>query len=578
MILSSLTDYYDRMVQDPGSGMPEPGFSEEKISFALILDTHGGLINIMDLRDISGKTPRARKMKVPASVKRAVNIAPNFLWDNTGYVLCVDGKGKPERTAQTFDAFKERHRAIAERYGNSRLKAVSSFLKGWSPGRFCELDLHEAMLDQNLVFWMAHDESPVHAHPSVQGIWQELNQSNGSDGYVAPCLVRGEAGPIARLHPAIKGVTGAQPAGASIVSFNLDAFTSYGKKQSFNAPVSEEAAFAYTSALNYMLRRENGRYLQIGDSSTVFWAERETPAEDLLTEMFDLSGASEENPGEGEAVQVTNRVRSYLTALRDGTPINGILGDVDPDTRFYILGLSPNKSRIAVRFWLPSTFGTIARRVSEHYRYLSIERQFKNQPEFPALWQLLLETAVQQKKDNIPPLLSGALTRCVLTGNRYPESLYSAVIGRIRADKQITYLRAAILKACLLRNHPEKAGEITMSLNQDRTDTPYLLGRLFSLLEKAQTDALGKNLNTTIRKRFFGAASATPSVVFPQLLRLAQHHIAKSEYGGIIDRKVQEVMQAIDDFPSRLSLREQGVFTIGYYHQNNANYQKTEKE
>lgn len=207
MILSTLSDYYARMVKDPDSGMPEPGYSEERISFALIIDAQGTLKSVMDMRDVSGKTPRPRKMKVPASVKRAVNIAPNFLWDNTGYVLCADGKGKPDRTSQTFDAFKERHTDIAERYDNSRLKAVAQFLSGWSSERFSALALHEEILDQNLIFWLENDDSPVHDHPSVQVIWQELNQSDGSAGYIAPCLVRGAPGPIARLHPAIKGVS-----------------------------------------------------------------------------------------------------------------------------------------------------------------------------------------------------------------------------------------------------------------------------------------------------------------------------------------------------------------------------------
>ncbi len=577
MILNALTDYYERMAVDPESGMPLPGYSETSISFALIIDQHGELKNVMDLRDSKGKKPVPRKMKVPAAIKRSANVAPNFLWDNTGYVLCVDGKGKEERAQETFDAFKERHQQASEQFDNKRLKAVSEFLDKWTKEKFSELPLHEEMLDQNVVFRLEDDDVYIHEHPSVQEIWKRL-QDEAPAEYTATCLVSGAAEPIARLHPAIKGVMGAQSAGAAIVSFNLDAFTSYGKDQSYNAPVGERAAFAYTTALNYLLRRDNKRCLQIGDASTVFWAEKSTPAEDWLSEMFNLSEDDEKPSEEVDNAVASGKVRSLLSALRDGKPIDEFMGEIDPDVRFFILGLSPNQSRIAVRFWNTSTFGELARKVGKHYSDMAIERQYPNQSKFPQLWKLLLETAVQGKRDNIPPLLSGALTRSVLTGARYPESLYSAVLSRIRADKAVTYLRAAIIKACLLRNHPEKAGGFLMALDKERKDVPYLLGRLFSLLEKAQRDALGKKINATIRNRYFGSASATPSVVFPQLLRLAQHHIAKAEYGESNDRKIQDVMLGISDFPPRLSLQEQGVFTIGYYHQSNANYTKKEKE
>lgn len=577
MILNALTDYYERMAVDPESGMPLPGYSETSISFALIIDQHGELKNVMDLRDSTGKKPVPCKMKVPAAIKRAVNVAPNFLWDNTGYVLCVDGKGKEERTQKTFEAFKERHQKVSEQFDNKRLKAVSEFLSQWSKKKFSELPLHEEMLDQNVVFRLKDDDVYIHEHPSVQKIWKNLQDEVEAE-YTATCLVTGADAPIARLHPAIKGIMGAQSAGAAIVSFNLDAFTSYGKDQSYNAPVGERAAFAYTTALNYLLRRDNRRCLQIGDATTVFWAEKSTPSEDWISEMLDLS-LEEDNPSDEVDNSVASAtVRSILSALRDGKSIDEFLDEIDPDIRFFILGLSPNQSRISVRFWNTSTFGELARNVGKHYSDMAIERQYPNQSKLPQLWKLLLETAVQGKRDNIPPLLSGALTRSVLTGTRYPESLYSAVLSRIRSDKTITYLRAAIIKACLLRNHPEKAGGLLMSLDEERADVPYLLGRLFSILEKAQRDALGKTINSTIRNRYFGSASATPSVVFPQLLRLAQHHIAKAEYGESNDRKIRKVMLGITDFPPRLSLQEQGVFTIGYYHQSNANYQKKEKE
>lgn len=581
MILSALNDYYGRMVADPSAAMPKPGFSEEKISFAVIIDGEGHFKRIMDLREAKGKRVVPQKKVVPAAVKRSgTSIVPNFLWDNSGYVLGVDGKGKPQRSRMTFDAFKKKHHDISQKTPCARIKAVAAFLDAWDPEQAEPLELKEEFLDQNLIFWVEGDDLPVHEHPEVLELWKALQGKKEEGAYEASCLVTGEVGPIARLHPPIKGVSGGQPAGCAIVSFNLDAFASYGKEQSFNAPVGATVAFAYTTALNYLLRRENNRSLSIGDTSTVFWAERKTPEEDLLSCFFDLSNEpdkKEDDEGTGEDIQTAAKVRSILRSLRDGNPLKEALGELDKNVRFYVLGLAPNQSRLSVRFWCPATFGALVEKAGMHYGALNIEKQYPNQPEFPSLWQILLESAVQQKRENIPPLLAGALPRSVLTGSRYPESLYTAILGRIRSDKEVNYVRAAVIKACLTRNHSEKAGEITMALNPDRKDAPYLLGRLFSLLEKAQKDALGK-VGSSIRQRYFSSASATPSIVFPQLLRLAQHHIAKAEYGDNMDRKIRAVVDDIDEFPSRLSLQDQGIFTIGYYHQSNANYRKSEKE
>lgn len=588
MILSALTDYYERMVADPKASMPRPGFSEEKISFAVMVSAEGHFKSIRDLRETQGKKVVPVKKIVPAAVKRSgTSIVPNFLWDNSGYVLGVDGKGKPQRSRMTFDAFKEKHQDIAGHTPCARVKAVAAFLEAWEPEQAEALELKEEFLDQNLIFWLEGDDRPVHEYPDVLELWQTLQDEKEDGSYEAPCLVTGEVGPIARLHPPIKGVSGGQPAGCAIVSFNLDAFASYGKEQSFNAPVGETVAFAYTTALNYLLRRENGRTLSIGDTSTVFWAEKKAPEEDLLASFFDVTNEPDpkDSPKEsGEDLQSSAKVRSILRALRDGVALHDALGELDQDVKFFILGLAPNQSRLSVRFWCPSTFGTLVEKAGLHYGALSMERQYPNQPEFPSLWQILLESAVQQKRENIPPLLSGALSRSVLTGCRYPESLYTAILGRIRADKEINYVRAAVIKACLTRNHRQTSGEITMSLDPDRKDAPYLLGRLFSLLEKAQKEALG-NVGTSIRNRYFSSASATPSIVFPQLLKLVQHHIAKMDSksgekrkGYWLDLKIQSIISHIDMFPTRLSLQEQGIFTIGYYHQSNANYRKNEKE
>jgi CRISPR-associated protein Csd1 len=262
-----------------------------------------------------------------------------------------------------------------------------------------------------------------------------------------------------------------------------------------------------------------------------------------------------------------------LSAAKAGRPIGQVDPTLDPDVRFYILGLSPNNARLAVRFWNVSTFGQLVERLGRHFRDTDVERQFERDPEYPPFWQIVLETAPLRKSENVPPLLAGAITRAILTGSPYPRSLFTSILGRIRADRVVNYMRAAILKAYLVRNHQE---EVPMSLDTERKDPAYRLGRLFALLEKAQKDAT--NPAATIRDRYFGAASATPAAVFPQLLRLGQHHISKAEYGGYIDKLIAEVVDGIDELPKHLSLEDQGLFTLGYYHQRNALFRKSEKE
>jgi CRISPR-associated protein Csd1 len=270
------------------------------------------------------------------------------------------------------------------------------------------------------------------------------------------------------------------------------------------------------------------------------------------------------------------KIRLFLEAVRDGKMYSE-LGD--PDIKFFILGLSPNASRLSVRFWHVSTVGDMAEKIGHHLRDLAIVRRFESDPEFPGMWRLLRQTAVQGKTENISPLLSGALMRSILTGSAYPESLLSAILGRIRADQEINYLRAAIIKACLVRkfrlNRIKK--EVKMTLDKESTNVAYRLGRLFAVLEKTQQDAI-PGANTTIKDRYYGSASATPRVVFPQLLRLAQHHIQKAEYGRWTDKMIEEIMCVLSEFPAHLSLDDQGMFAIGYYHQRQAFYAKSKVE
>jgi len=278
---------------------------------------------------------------------------------------------------------------------------------------------------------------------------------------------------------------------------------------------------------------------------------------------------------EAENAGQLQEIRLFLEAVRDGKQP----ADIDPEIKFFMLGLSPNAARLSVRFWHVSTVGDVSAKIGQHYNDLSIEKNYENEPAFPGIWRLLRETAAQRKTENISPQLVGAMMRAILTGAAYPQSLLVSVVNRIRADQTLNYLRAALIKAHLVRKfrinnyYPMEVG---MTLNQETTNVAYRLGRLFAALEKAQRDAI-PGAGSTIKDRFYGTASASPRIVFPQLIRLAQHHIKKAEYGFLSDKLIEEIMQGIQEFPAHLSLDDQGLFALGYYHQRRAIFTKPEK-
>jgi CRISPR-associated protein Csd1 len=264
-----------------------------------------------------------------------------------------------------------------------------------------------------------------------------------------------------------------------------------------------------------------------------------------------------------------DRVKAFLNAARQGQ-----LGDMlkDPEAAFYILGLSPNASRLNVRYWLVGTVRDFAKRLADHVERLEMIGARPNDPPL-IVRRLLLETAREAK--DVAPQLAGEVARAVLGGFRYPQALFNAVLRRIRSDSHMNHRRAAILKAHLTRNRNE---EVPVALSRDHPDEAYQMGRLFAALEYAQTTALGE-LNRTVKDAYFSAAAATPASVFPRLMRLHHHHVEKlptnpaeakrerKRTKGFFERLVQEICSHVDHFPSHLSLERQGLFYIAYYHQ-----------
>lgn len=592
MILQALVRYYQRLVERGTPGIAAYGYSPEKISYEILLAPDGSVRDVADIRDISGKKPQPRLLSVPQPQKRTVSIVPNFLWDKTSYVLGASATSK--RADKEHEAFKALHADVLAGSDDSGLRALLAFLSDWTPERIRDdlaFSRHgEALLDANVVFRLDGEQLHLHQRPAAQAIRARLLQSDGDEatddgGRSAMCLVTGEFAPIARLHPSIKGVPGAQTAGASIVSFNLDAFTSYGKAQGDNAPVSQAAAFAYTTVLNHLLRRSesNRQRLQIGDASVVFWAEAER-AEQAEAAEFTFASLLSPPPDDSKEGE---KVRRILDGIAQGRPLDAIDPQLAPGTRLYVLGLAPNASRLSVRFWQTDMLGVLAERIAQHARDLRIE---------PAPWRtapsaygLVLATVPNRegampKADDAFNNLVGEMMRAILSGGLYPRSLLHNTVMRIRSDGQLSSLRAALCKGVLARERRfgfhSSEEDLPVSLDKQSTHPGYLLGRLFAVLEYVQRSALGSQVNATIRDRYYGAASATPASIFPVLLRNTQNHVSKlrKERAGqaiTLEREIRDIVASLPErFPRSLKIEDQGRFAIGYYHQSKAHFSK----
>lgn len=605
MILTALHDYYQRLLDDPDSGIANPGYSQEKIGYTLVLARDGGVVTVDDEHHSDGKKRIAKVLSVPQPEKRTVAVKSNFLWDKTSYALGVSATSK--RSEQEHAAFKDLHRQALQQHDDAGLNALLAFLDAWRPERFAEDPLFtrhgEAMLDANLVFRLDGERGYLHERPAAREAWGQ-RQRAGAAGTSGMCLVSGKQSLLARLHPSIKGVNGAQSAGASIVSFNSDAYLSYRgtldklrakRKENdngANAPISENAAFAYTTTLNHLLRRtpDNHQRLQIGDTTVVFWAQAKEAgaaeaAEDLMAVMF---GSGETNE------QATARLQNALEQIRQGRPLRELPGKLDDGTRIFVLGLAPNASRLSIRFWETQSLAGLAERLSKHYDDLALVPQAWKRA--PSPQYLALQTAPvygengKPKAEDVPPLLAGELTRAILTGTRYPRSVLAAIVMRFRADGQISPLRVALCKAVLARDArlggqqgtSTDKGAPPVSLDPGNKDPGYLLGRLFSTLENLQRAALGDKVNATIRDRYYGAASATPASIFPVLLRNAQNHLGKvrKEKPGLAVNLEKEIGQIVDllgpSLPRSLLIEAQGRFAVGYYHQTQARFARND--
>jgi CRISPR-associated protein Csd1 len=511
---------------------------------------------------------------VPQGEKKASGIKANLLWDNPQYVLCVAKSDSEKDKKRAQNAFVEFKRRIEETFNgdfiDEGISAVKNFLLKKD---FLTLFQHEAWQEiqennLNLTFMLEGEDGLVSQRKNVIDRIIEYMKPSGN---LQVCSVSGRMEAPATLHTSIKGVWGAQSSGANIVSFNLDAFCSFAKKQGLNAPVGQQTVFAYTTALNTLLAKGSRQRMQVGDASTVFWAKGNHPFEQDFSSFLGEPAKSEE-PDYG-------KIRSLLNAFK-----TGVLPEAD-SMPFYVLGLGPNASRIVIRFWYEGCVSDLKRKIGQHFEDIEIIRA-PHDREFLSLFQLLVSTATEGKADNIPPNLGGEVARAVLTGTGYPRTLLANAICRCKAEQKVTYARAAIIKGFLTRDSRLRGittKEVQMALDKTNENIGYVLGRLFAVLERIQEQAQ-TGLNKTIRDTYFGAATSNPMVTFKRLQDLAIHHLSKMRNTGKntvwLDKLMQEVMDKISasGIPATLALEDQGRFAIGYYHQRQDFFNKREDE
>lgn len=580
MILQALVQHYENLAgQDKVS---KPGWCHAKVSYLIDLKEDGTIKEIIPLKREEERGKKkvwvSETICVPEMVTRSSGVSANFLCDNAKYFLGIDADGTGQRVIECFQAAKARHLSILKDSESMMAKAICRYFEHWNPETAQENPVVKEHWEElndggNLIFGMgghyAQDDE------QIKRIW-EKQQEQKEEGQVGTCLVTGQKTKIARIHRGIKGVPGAQSSGAALVSFNAPAFESYGKEQSYNAPVGQYAEFAYTTALNYLLNQREYRF-PMGDSMVVFWAESE---EQEYQRIFFSS--LDPQPDNQE------QIRKVFENLKRGIWVDLEDINLDMNQKFYILCLAPNAARLSVRFFYQNSFGNILKNIEKHYSRMEIVRPSWENRAYLGIRQMLMETVNQKSKDKSPvPNMAAMVLKAVLSDDRYPASLYTDTLIRIRAEQgKVTCGRAAIIKAFLIQNYKWKEGEGCMGLNVECKEPAYVLGRLFAILEFIQKD-VNPGINTTIRDRYFNSACTTPASVFPVLIKLKNSHIKKleRESGGTkiyYEKLLTELMGNLavegkgTGFPRRLSLEEQGKFMLGYYHQIQKKYEKKE--
>ena len=453
MILQALVEYYEKLaVQGKVSRL---GWCHAKVSYALNLSENGEVLGITSrkIEEQRGKKTVwvPASLAVPEMVSRSSGVSANFLCDNAKYMLGVDAEGTNPRVMECFQATKEKHREILQHAQGKMAQAILQYFENWNPQLAAEHPVIREYWEEiteggNLIFCMGMEDAQE--DEEIQTCWENYReeQSGEADGV---CMVTGKRAEISRIHKVIKGVPGAQSSGAALVSFNAPAFESYGKEQSYNAPVGKYAEFAYTTALNYLLAQHDYT-MQLGDAMVMFWAES---GKELYQKSF---FASIMPTKDNQKI-----LKDVFDSLKEDTRIYLEDVEVDSEQQFYILALAPNAARLSVRFFYQNSFDNILKNIASHYERLRIVKPAWEEQDYLGIRDMLNETVNQKSKDKTPVSdMSALVLQAILSGGRYPASLYTNILIRIKAEGgNVNWKRAAIVKAFLIQNDSWKEGE-----------------------------------------------------------------------------------------------------------------------
>ena len=568
MILHALYDYYYRC-----GNLPQKGMELKEIGFLIVIDKEGRFHRFEDRR-IDKK--QAQKFLVKKHVGRTSALSANYLYDNSGYVFGYSDKGDVMAQYQTF---KDKVKSIFDLHpDNEDIIAVQKFYEQEQAVMLEQMknDSLWSEIEKNLnkkystfSFLIEGDTKIVAEKKELLDIDEEKQSTSGQI-----CLVSGKRGIVVETTTATM-IPGSQ-ATAKLVSFQTSSgYDSYGKSKGGNAPISEDAEFAYTTALNHLLESNSRNKFMVGSRTFVFWASKNDEAGQKAEEsIFNMFGFAEQEDDPNRNVE---QVRKVFTAIYSGE-----IRTTSDDT-FYILGLAPNSARIAVVYWAEVPLMEFAGTICKHFDDMEVVDTRLEKKPYMSLRNILSTVTLGGKVSDATPNLPDAVVKSIFQGIPYPQPLFASCIRRIRAessdkDKNAVHItRAAILKAYL--NRIDKNQKIQVMLDKDNTNQGYLCGRLFAVLDKIQEDA---NNQHSIRERYMNSASSTPAAVFATILNLSNHHVENLKNEGrkiYFEKLKQEIMSKIDadGFKAQLDLQDQGRFFIGYYHQRQDFFMKNEE-
>lgn len=589
MLIKALCDYYDELSAE-GKILPD-GYSGVKVHYLICLSPEGEFADLMDFQIVErtvnakGKIKEKwvpREIKMPERTEKS-GIEANIIEHRPLYIfgLNLTDEGltpddKTRKAEKSHNEFVKVNLEFIDGLDSPLIKAYRKFLENWNPADETnnKFLLKIGKLYKNAYFAFCLDGYPdklLHEDSLIKERWDnryKIQKSASNLDVVSQCAVSGQNIPIARIHSKIKGVYGGLATGSVLIGFNNQSECSYGNEQSYNSNISKDAMKKYTEAFNYLLNDKRHKSL-IDDMTVVFWAsggiENEMCSDLISCILFDGNNKINKE-------QTDEMLENLMNSAREGNISQERINsteNIDSNVDFYMVGLKPNSSRLALKFIYRKKFGEILFNIAKYQNDMQISD--KNSP--VPLWKLKGElTSPKSSSENrkVDPSLMAEIFKSVIQGTAFPEYLLSTLVRRVKTDKYINDVRAGAIKACINRklrllNQKE---EIKLSLDTKNKNQAYLCGRLFAVLEKLQQEASGNALNRTIKDAYFSSASSKPAIIFPKLINLAQNHLKKVKNPVFFNKLIQKIIEEINgEFPETLMLSEQGKFIIGYYQQ-----------